>query len=123
MSDGLDLFRERIRKLLEAHRRRIEQATKGFDPQVTLQKLLSTAEIARRQAAIGKFPTGIAREMGIPHYGEPGYPGSEILRPGMKELEKIPPVEIPELAEEPLAVQPKVAKKKKNWWEWQGLNE
>ena len=40
MSDGLDLFKERIRKLLEDRRRLAEQAARPFDPQVILRRLL-----------------------------------------------------------------------------------
>ena len=40
MSDGLDLFKERIRKLLEDRRRLAEQVARPFDPQVILRRLL-----------------------------------------------------------------------------------
>lgn len=41
MSDNkMELYRERIRKLLQDKRLQAEQVARGFDPQVTLQKLL-----------------------------------------------------------------------------------
>jgi len=127
MSGGLDLFRERIRKLLEENRLRAEQAARGFDPQATLQRLLDVPredrtywpgyenkvareeQIAQENMQASKtlaawrkyFPFMAAiqqpppmQKMGIPHYGEPGYPGSRIQYPSVKELE------LPELLEE-----------------------
>lgn len=84
MSDGLEEFRQRLRDAIKRKR-----DMKSFNPQVVLQRLLDAAEIARRQVAIGEFPTGIPHKMGIPHYGEPGYPGSMRVLPRMEEIEPL----------------------------------
>ena len=113
-----DKFEKRIRKLLEENRLRVEQAAKrlldvpredrtywpGYENKVAREEQIAqeNMQASKTLAAWRKyFPFMAAiqqpppmQKMGIPHYGEPGYPGSLIQHTPMKELE------LPELLEE-----------------------
>jgi hypothetical protein len=55
MSDGLDVFQERIRKLIQDNRLLAGQAKKPFDPQATLQKLLQKGAPKIPSVKMGKL--------------------------------------------------------------------
>jgi hypothetical protein len=127
MSDALDFFKNRIRKILDEGRRQTEQASKPFDPQVTLQKLLgiSTSPTPQKQHPLG-FP-----QTDIPFRTE------ELFSQGMpRNQAEVVALQEAELArKKELSVFPKttpervvkgsewlkeelVPKKKRQWWEW-----
>jgi len=87
MSDGLDLFKERVRKLLEEQRRLADQVAGGFDPRVTLQKLLNSAESP-------VVPRGREIAPGITEYE--GVQPPPMLVPTVSPVEKL---ELPDLLE------------------------
>ena len=130
MSDNLDLFRNRVRVLLQDGRQQVEQARKPFDPGELLKKLLGMNN-QPVQLAPG---TREKAEQFVVH--NIGHPASEAYLKGYLKAGPWPAeVRVRELQEQglayeldkmgskgtlPLPVKPQITTpaKKKNWREW-----